>query len=86
MATVYLAVDSRSGKEVAVKLPHEQILREEGFAARFTREVKSLLKLAHPHIVKVVDVGEFRVIVLMPHTIDPAVVSTRRQVLAGGTM
>jgi serine/threonine protein kinase/tetratricopeptide (TPR) repeat protein len=60
MATVYLAVDQRTGKEVAVKLPHEQILREEGFVARFMREVKSLLKLAHPNIVKVVDVGDFR--------------------------
>ena len=60
MATVYLAVDQRTGKEVAVKLPHEQILREEGFVARFMREVKSLLKLAHPNIVKVIDVGEFR--------------------------
>ncbi len=60
MATVYLAVDLRTNKEVAVKLPHEQILREEGFAARFTREIKSLLQLAHPNIVKVVDVGEFR--------------------------
>jgi LDH2 family malate/lactate/ureidoglycolate dehydrogenase/serine/threonine protein kinase/tetratricopeptide (TPR) repeat protein len=60
MATVYLAVDSRTGKEVAVKLPHEQILREEGFAARFTREIKSLLRLAHPNIVKVLDIGDFR--------------------------
>jgi len=60
MATVYLAVDLKNGKEVAVKLPHEQILREEGFAARFTREIKALLKLAHPSIVKVLDVGEFR--------------------------
>src|SRR5262245_18959786 len=60
MATVYLAVDVRTGKEVAVKLPHELILREEGFVARFMREVKSLLKLGHPNIVKVIDVGEFR--------------------------
>ena len=29
------------------------------FAARFTREIRSLVKLSHPHIVKVTDVGTF---------------------------
>ena len=31
------------------------------FAARFTREIRSLVKLSHPHIVKVTDVGTRKV-------------------------
>jgi serine/threonine-protein kinase len=60
MATVYLGSDVGSGRYVAIKLPHAQILNEEGFAARFTREIKSLIRLAHPNIVKVIDIGEHR--------------------------
>jgi serine/threonine-protein kinase len=57
MATVYLAVD-RDGREVAIKIPSGSITAEEGFAERFDREIRSLIDLAHPHVLKVLDVGD----------------------------
>ncbi|HRX82243.1 MAG TPA: serine/threonine-protein kinase, partial [Pirellulaceae bacterium] len=58
MATVYLAHDATLDREVVVKLPHGFLLKERGFAERFRREVRALVKLTHPHIVQILDVGE----------------------------
>lgn len=62
MATVYKAFDNRLERYVAIK-----IIRTDMFAPnvleevlkRFEREAKSLARLAHPHIVKVHDYGDF---------------------------
>jgi serine/threonine protein kinase len=62
MATVYKAYDTRLEREVAVK-----VIRHEAFPPevlndalkRFEREAKSLARLSHPNIVKVLDYGEF---------------------------
>lgn len=57
MAVVYLAEDSRHGRQVAVK-----VLRPEyaaTFAAeRFFREIEIAARLQHPHIVPLLDSGE----------------------------
>lgn len=59
--TVYRAMDRRSyGREVVVKMPHLHMLGLEGFRKRFEREIQSLLRLEHPHIVKVLDTGSHR--------------------------
>ena len=58
MGTVYRAWDKKLGTEVVVKAPHASMLQDAEFAARFAREISSLVKLSHPHIVKVSDVGE----------------------------
>ena len=34
------------------------MMEDPEFAGRFAREIRSLVKLVHPHIVKVMDVGE----------------------------
>ncbi len=58
MGTVYLAVDTDLGKNVVIKVPHYRLLAEKGFVARFEREVKQLLKLEHPSVVRVLARGE----------------------------
>lgn len=58
MGAVYRAWDKNLGTDVVVKVPHASMLQDAEFAARFAREISSLVKLAHPHIVKVFDVGE----------------------------
>ena len=57
MGTVFKASDTRLGAEVVVKAPHPMMIKDAAFAARFKQEVQSLVKLSHPHIVKVMDVG-----------------------------
>jgi serine/threonine-protein kinase len=52
MGTVYLAHHAETNEEVAVKVLPPALAREEGFVARFEREIESLRKLVNPHIVK----------------------------------
>jgi len=62
MATVYKAFDTRLEREVAIKVirrdafPPEQL---ELMLKRFEREAKTLARLSHPHIVDVLDYGEY---------------------------
>lgn len=60
MGSVYLATDERIvGRQVVVKIPHEQMFFVPEFLRRFTHEIRQLVALDHPHIVKVHDAGEF---------------------------
>ncbi len=59
MAHVYLASDANLDRDVVVKVPRGNLVHDASFAGRFSREVKSLIKLAHPHIVRLIDIGEF---------------------------
>lgn len=58
MGTVFLAQDARLETTVVIKIPHRRMLHEPGFVERFQREVRSLVRLSHPHIVSIIDVGE----------------------------
>ncbi len=58
MATVYLAMDERLDREVAVKIMHDHLVRDETFRTRFRREARSAARLSHPHVVAVFDQGE----------------------------
>lgn len=58
MGLVYLAHDCRLGVDVVIKIPRPALLQDPGFAGRFSREIRALVQLSHPHIVKVNDVGE----------------------------
>jgi hypothetical protein len=58
MAEVFLATDEKVGRHVAVKVPHSHLLGDETFVERFHRETRSLIRLEHPRIVKILDVGE----------------------------
>lgn len=60
MATVYRAIDARSGAERAIKVLSPTIGSDDQFVRRFRREGRLLARLKHPHIVPVVDYGETR--------------------------
>jgi serine/threonine-protein kinase len=56
MAQVYLAVDSRHARKVAVKFLNGP--RDADSVGRFLREVRIAAQLSHPHILPVFDSGE----------------------------
>ncbi|HEY0186016.1 MAG TPA: Stk1 family PASTA domain-containing Ser/Thr kinase [Cellulomonas sp.] len=60
MATVYLAVDRRLDREVAIKIMHPHLAEGSGgsdFVARFRREARAAARLTHPGLVGVYDQG-----------------------------
>ncbi|MGD8376680.1 MAG: protein kinase [Acidobacteriota bacterium] len=56
MGTVYLAVDTRLGREVAVKVVEPEA--DPVVMARFRREAATIAALKHPHIAVLLDVGD----------------------------
>ncbi len=58
MATVYVGVDTRLDRPVAIKVMHAAYAHDEAFVARFTREARSAAKLSHPNVVAVYDQGD----------------------------
>ena len=57
MATVYLAQDLKHGRPVALKVLHAALAASLG-PERFQREIKTVARLQHPHILTVYDSGE----------------------------
>lgn len=57
MATVYLAIQEKFDRQVAVKVMDPEMLHDETFSRRFRRESRIVAKLNHPHIIQVHDVG-----------------------------
>ncbi len=60
MATVYLAVDRRLDREVALKVMHAHLAEGTAgteFIARFRREARAAARLTHPGLVGVLDQG-----------------------------
>ena len=57
MATVYLALELRHRRPVALKLMRQELAVELG-AERFLREIETAARLQHPHILPVYDSGE----------------------------
>jgi len=58
MATVYLAVDERLEREVALKVMRPHLAHDDTFVTRFRREARSAAALSHPNVVAVYDQGE----------------------------
>ncbi len=58
MATIYRALDTQLGREVAVKLLRPEYLRDPDFGSRFRQEAQSAASLSHPNVVTVYDYGE----------------------------
>ncbi len=69
MATVYLSRDTMLDRPVAIKVLAEHLLNDPAFVRRFRREASIAADLAHPHIVKVLDVGDEqgRLFIVMEH-------------------
>jgi serine/threonine-protein kinase len=58
MGVVYHAHDPQLGRDVALKVPHPDLLNRPDLVARFDREVKAAARLQHPHIVPVYEAGQ----------------------------
>ncbi len=59
MAAVYRAVDTRLGRDVAVKVLHPEYARDQPFLQRFQQEAEFAASLgAHPNIVAIYDIGQ----------------------------
>jgi serine/threonine-protein kinase len=56
MATVWLALDRRHEREVAIKVMHPELAASVG-ADRFLREIRLVARLQHPHILPLFDSG-----------------------------
>jgi tetratricopeptide (TPR) repeat protein len=57
MARVYLAVQKKFGRLVAVKVVSPQYTADPSFGKRFVREARIIAQLTHPNIVQVHDAG-----------------------------
>ena len=58
MASVYLAIQEKFDRPVALKIMLPALAADDSFARRFQREARLCAQLSHPHIVPVFDVGE----------------------------
>src|SRR5262245_33561954 len=57
MATVYLALDLKHHRKVAIKVLRPELAAVIG-AERFVREIRTIAALQHPHILGLIDSGE----------------------------
>ena len=57
MASIYVAIDIRLDRKVAVKIMHPHLASDEEFVNRFIREAKATAALSHPNIVSIQDQG-----------------------------
>jgi serine/threonine-protein kinase len=58
MGTVYLAHDPSTGRDVAIKVPHANLARDQTFRNSFQREAQILGRLEHANIVPIFEFGE----------------------------
>ncbi len=58
MGTVYRAVETATGLPLAVKVLAAAVFRDDHFRNRFESEIKTLLTLDHPNIVRLVGYGQ----------------------------
>jgi len=58
MGTVYLGRHRETDQQAAVKVLPASLAREDGFVARFEREINAMTQLSNPHIVKFFENGE----------------------------
>jgi serine/threonine-protein kinase len=59
MSTVYRAFDTVLERKVAIKLMHREIASDSDQLERFRREARAVAQLNNPHIVTVIDAGEW---------------------------
>ncbi|MEZ6122873.1 MAG: serine/threonine-protein kinase [Planctomycetaceae bacterium] len=75
MAYVFLATDKRLQADAVVKIPKPEKFNTSDFSERFTRECQLLVRFSHPHVVSVLDVGEYE---KLPYVV--------MQLLSGGSL
>ena len=57
MGAVYVAERAQLGRQVAIKVLHEQCSANNEYVRRFAREARALSRLQHIHCVSILDVG-----------------------------
>ena len=57
MGEVYRAYDENLKTDVVLKVPKRQVVADPVMGDRFEREIRSLVRLSHPHVVGIKDVG-----------------------------
>jgi serine/threonine protein kinase len=57
IGVVYLAVDERLGRKVAIKVLNKGLLSDENARRRLRREARALSRLSHPNVEVLLDVG-----------------------------
>jgi len=55
MARVYLAEHQLLGNKIAIKMLHEEFVRNKNIRSRFIAEAKNMARMSHPNIIKVID-------------------------------
>jgi serine/threonine protein kinase len=66
MTTIYRGTDLRTGRAVAIKIPHFEMECDPAFFSRFEREADIGRKLDHPRVAKVISNGDMsRVCIVM---------------------
>ncbi|MGH3013787.1 MAG: protein kinase domain-containing protein, partial [Gaiellaceae bacterium] len=60
MSSVYRAHDAVLERRVALKVLHEHFSNDAEYVERFRREARAIARLAHPHVVTVIDRGEWK--------------------------
>jgi serine/threonine protein kinase len=58
MADVYLGVQEKLAREVAIKVLIPSLFRDQQFSLRFIKEAQTAAKLVHPNIITIHDVGQ----------------------------
>lgn len=58
MGRVFLAVDERLGRKVAIKTLKPQVANHPALRERFMREARAMARLSHPNIVQIYNLGE----------------------------
>lgn len=65
MGSVFVALDTRLDRDIALKIMRPELARDPQFVERFRREARSAARLTHPNAVAVYDQGEHENIVFL---------------------
>jgi serine/threonine-protein kinase len=70
MTSIYRATDRRTGRRVAIKIPHPELECDPVFYSRFQREIAIGKKLRHPGVVQTIDSSDMDQLCIVMHWAD----------------